>query len=127
MRVSEVVQFIEASRDRSMQGVNTTLIELYWQIGETHHEPFNKIIRLVGNSESLAAPECLCSGGHEHGKWEKKVALVTGSNRGIGLETARQLGQQGVTVIVAARSEQEAAQAAGKLRGEGIAAGVNRP
>jgi NAD(P)-dependent dehydrogenase (short-subunit alcohol dehydrogenase family) len=27
----------------------------------------------------------------------KKVALVTGSNRGIGLETARQLGQQVIT------------------------------
>src|ERR1035437_4675309 len=52
----------------------------------------------------------------------KKVALVTGSNRGIGFETARQLGQQGVTVIVAARTEQEAVRAAGKLRGEGIEA-----
>ena len=30
----------------------------------------------------------------------KKVALVTGANRGIGLETARQLGQKGVTVVV---------------------------
>src|SRR6202171_5440132 len=50
----------------------------------------------------------------------KKVALVTGSNRGIGLETARQLGQQGVTVIVSARAEREAAEAASKLRSEGI-------
>ena len=52
----------------------------------------------------------------------KKVALVTGSNRGIGFETARQLGQQGVTVIVSARAEREAAEAASKLRGEGIEA-----
>ena len=52
----------------------------------------------------------------------RKVALVTGSNRGIGLETARQLGQQGVTVIVSARVEREAAEAAGKLRSEGIEA-----
>ena len=35
---------------------------------------------------------------------EKKVALVTGANRGIGLETARQLGKKHVTVIVAART-----------------------
>src|ERR1700680_2151786 len=52
----------------------------------------------------------------------RKVALITGSNRGIGLETARQLGQQGVTVIVSARVEREAAEAASKLRSEGIEA-----
>ncbi len=52
----------------------------------------------------------------------RKVALVTGSNRGIGFETARQLGQQGVTVIVSARVKREAAEAAGNLRTEGIEA-----
>ena len=53
---------------------------------------------------------------------EKKVALVTGSNRGIGFETARQLGQQGVRVIVTARTEREASEAASELRSEGIEA-----
>jgi NAD(P)-dependent dehydrogenase (short-subunit alcohol dehydrogenase family) len=51
---------------------------------------------------------------------EKKVALVTGSNRGIGFETARQLGRQGVRVIVSARTEREDADAASKLCSEGI-------
>ena len=36
---------------------------------------------------------------------EEKVALITGSNRGIGFETARQLGKQGATVILSARTE----------------------
>jgi NAD(P)-dependent dehydrogenase (short-subunit alcohol dehydrogenase family) len=50
----------------------------------------------------------------------KKVALVTGANRGIGFETARQLGQKGVTVIVGARSLKAAEETAAKLRHEGI-------
>jgi DUF1016 N-terminal domain len=31
---TEVVQLITAARQRAIQAVNTTLIELYWQIGE---------------------------------------------------------------------------------------------
>jgi NAD(P)-dependent dehydrogenase (short-subunit alcohol dehydrogenase family) len=33
--------------------------------------------------------------------------MITGANRGLGFETARQLGQQGVTVIVAAGDSQK--------------------
>ena len=51
---------------------------------------------------------------------DKKIALVTGANRGIGLETARQLGQQGVTVIVAARTLKAAEETAAKLKAEGL-------
>jgi NAD(P)-dependent dehydrogenase (short-subunit alcohol dehydrogenase family) len=54
-----------------------------------------------------------------------KVALITGSNRGIGFETARQLGQQGITVIVTGRTAREAADTARKLQQEGLdASGV---
>ena len=35
---------------------------------------------------------------------ERKVALVTGANRGIGLEIAKQLARQGLTVVAATRS-----------------------
>lgn len=49
-----------------------------------------------------------------------KVALITGANRGIGLETARQLGKQGVTVIIGSRDAKQGEAAAQKLRAEGI-------
>ena len=51
---------------------------------------------------------------------EKKVALITGANKGIGLETARQLGKTGVTVLVGARDAARGEAAAQTLRGEGI-------
>jgi NAD(P)-dependent dehydrogenase (short-subunit alcohol dehydrogenase family) len=51
-----------------------------------------------------------------------KVALVTGANKGIGLETARQLAARGVSVIVAARDERKAESAAVVLRSEGLTA-----
>jgi NAD(P)-dependent dehydrogenase (short-subunit alcohol dehydrogenase family) len=51
---------------------------------------------------------------------DKKVALVTGANRGIGLETARQLGQKGITVVAAARTKSAADETASKLKAEGI-------
>jgi NAD(P)-dependent dehydrogenase (short-subunit alcohol dehydrogenase family) len=51
-----------------------------------------------------------------------KIALITGSNRGIGFETARQLGKQGATVILSSRIRSEAAEAARKLLEEGVEA-----
>ena len=51
---------------------------------------------------------------------KRKVALITGANRGIGLETAKQLGEQGVTVLVAARKLQTAEETAASLKAQGI-------
>lgn len=50
----------------------------------------------------------------------KKVALITGANKGIGYETARQLGKQGITVIIGARDVAKGEAAAEALKKEGI-------
>jgi NAD(P)-dependent dehydrogenase (short-subunit alcohol dehydrogenase family) len=49
-----------------------------------------------------------------------KIALITGANKGIGFETARQLGSQGMTVLVGARDEERGREAADALRKAGI-------
>ena len=52
---------------------------------------------------------------------DKRVALVTGSNKGIGLEIARQLGRDhGMTVLVGARDAARGREAAEKLVSQGI-------
>ena len=48
------------------------------------------------------------------------VALVTGANKGISLEIARQLGQRGFTVALAARDPRKAEEAAEGLKAEGL-------
>ncbi|MEH2263328.1 SDR family oxidoreductase [Nostoc sp.] len=45
-----------------------------------------------------------------------KVALITGANKGIGYEIARQLGSRGATVLVGARDIKRGEEAANKLR-----------
>jgi NAD(P)-dependent dehydrogenase (short-subunit alcohol dehydrogenase family) len=49
-----------------------------------------------------------------------KVALITGANKGIGLETARQLGKLGVTILVGARDLAKGEEAVEVLRGIGV-------
>jgi NAD(P)-dependent dehydrogenase (short-subunit alcohol dehydrogenase family) len=51
---------------------------------------------------------------------EKTVALITGANKGIGLEIARQLGKQGIVVVLGARDEAKGRTAAAELAKQGI-------
>ena len=50
----------------------------------------------------------------------EKIAFVTGGNRGIGLETARQLAATGVEVVIGSRDLKKGEAEAAKLRGEGL-------
>jgi len=49
-----------------------------------------------------------------------RTALVTGGNRGIGLEACRQLAGAGMNVVLAARDPERGEQAAQELRDEGL-------
>ncbi|EAX7332252.1 SDR family oxidoreductase [Salmonella enterica] len=51
---------------------------------------------------------------------EKKIALITGANKGLGYEIAHKLGLQGITVYVGARNESRGKAAVEKLIAEGV-------
>lgn len=51
---------------------------------------------------------------------DHKIALITGANKGIGLEIARQLGMQGIAVLIGVRDENRGREAAQKLQAENI-------
>jgi NAD(P)-dependent dehydrogenase (short-subunit alcohol dehydrogenase family) len=51
---------------------------------------------------------------------DQKIAFITGANRGIGLETARGLGKQGITVLLGSRDKAKGEAAAAELRKEGV-------
>ncbi len=50
----------------------------------------------------------------------KRIILISGANKGIGLETARQLSQAGHHVLLAARDPAKAAEATAQLAREGL-------
>ncbi|CAN6240263.1 unnamed protein product, partial [Urochloa humidicola] len=49
-----------------------------------------------------------------------RIAVVTGGNKGIGLEVCRQLAGAGITVILTARDEKRGTTAVEKLREAGL-------
>ena len=51
---------------------------------------------------------------------EKKIAVVTGGNRGIGQEICRQLVGRGLRVVLTARDGEKARRAAGRLGGDAV-------
>lgn len=50
----------------------------------------------------------------------KRIAFITGANRGLGFETARGLGELGITVILGSRDLLKGQKAATELRNRGI-------
>lgn len=52
---------------------------------------------------------------------EGRTAVISGANRGIGFEVARQLAGEGYRVILGARDEEKGRQAADALTGDGLA------
>jgi NAD(P)-dependent dehydrogenase (short-subunit alcohol dehydrogenase family) len=51
-----------------------------------------------------------------------KTALITGGSRGLGLQIAEALGEQGASLVLSARKEDELQEAVAHLQGMGIAA-----
>lgn len=51
---------------------------------------------------------------------EDRIALVTGANKGLGKQVARQLAQRGITVLLGSRSRDRGNLAAEELTGEGL-------
>ncbi|HEX4310655.1 MAG TPA: SDR family oxidoreductase [Acidobacteriaceae bacterium] len=56
----------------------------------------------------------------------EKVAFITGGNKGLGLETARQLGKQGIKVVIGARDLAKGKEAVENLKADGVNADVVR-
>ena len=50
----------------------------------------------------------------------KPIALVTGGNKGIGFEIAKQLAQAGVIVLLGARNSERGSEAVAELAGQGL-------
>lgn len=56
-----------------------------------------------------------------------RVAVVTGANKGLGLETSRKLASNGISVILTARNDKNCAEAVEKLKASGLSDVVFHP
>ena len=56
-----------------------------------------------------------------------RVALVSGGNRGIGLEIVRQLAERSITTILGSRDEESGRKAAEELSGNVVVQGLDVP
>lgn len=52
--------------------------------------------------------------------YDEKIALITGSNKGLGREIAKQLGNLGMTILASARNEQRGRKTVMELQEEGL-------
>ena len=50
----------------------------------------------------------------------KRLAIVTGANRGLGFEMCKQLAAKGYSVVLTARDEEQGKEAARELHGQGL-------
>jgi NAD(P)-dependent dehydrogenase (short-subunit alcohol dehydrogenase family) len=57
---------------------------------------------------------------------EERIAVVTGANRGIGREVARQLGRRGFSVVLGSRDPVAGERAAADLAGDGLSVRAHR-
>nr|WP_315871076.1 SDR family oxidoreductase [Trichocoleus desertorum] len=56
---------------------------------------------------------------------DRKIAVVTGANRGLGLETSRQLAKQGVYIILTSRDQAKGQAVVQQLQSEGLEVGYH--
>ncbi len=76
----------------------------------------------VAGAQPLGAEgTSLAFAGISDGTARGRVALVTGGNRGIGLEICRQLAEAGIQVLLSGRSAEATTEAARQLASEGLA------
>ncbi|KAJ6897172.1 short-chain dehydrogenase/reductase 2b-like [Populus alba x Populus x berolinensis] len=81
---------------------------------QVHLTPRNQII-----SRNHPKSTAMATNGN-HSRVDQRYAVVTGANKGIGLETVRQIASKGVTVVLTARDEKRGTDATCMLHNMGL-------